>query len=134
MLIIASEFSLHNYIEWQMIVIVYTFCQPIRACVDNCIRISLFNCTDSKLKKLYIHLVNQFLQGLIIATGFLSHNWQIKVIVNTFCQTFLASVDNCARDSIAQCHRRQMKEVYIYIFFNQFLQGLIIGIELFIAQ
>ena len=34
----------------------------------------------------YLHCVNQFLQGLIIATGFLSHNYielQMKVIV--FC-------------------------------------------------
>ena len=47
---------------------------------------------------MYIHFVNQFLQGLIIATGFLSHNYielQMKVIVFKMKTLHIISLNSC---------------------------------------
>ena len=47
---------------------------------------------------MYVHFINHFLQGLIIASGFSLHNnieEQMKVIVYTVYQPYLASVGNC---------------------------------------
>ena len=86
-LIFASGFPLHNYIEWQMNVIVYTICQPILASIDYCIRISMHN----------------YIVG------------QMKVIVYTFYQPILARTDNCIRISLHYYIEEQMK-VILYTF------------------
>ena len=91
-LIIATGFLLHNYIEWQMKIIVYTFCQLILARVDNCNWIFIAQLYRKANESNSIYILSTYFARLIIATGFLLHNyieWQMKVTVYTFCQPIL---------------------------------------------
>ena len=73
-------------------VIVYTFCQPILASVDNCNWIFIEQLYRMANKSNSIYILSTHYTRLIIATGFLLHNyieWQMKVTVYTFCQSIL---------------------------------------------
>ena len=63
------------------------------ATVDNYIRISVAQLNIKWQMKVIVYTFCQpILQVLIIASGFLLHNyieWQMKVIVYTFCQPIL---------------------------------------------
>ena len=75
-----------------MKIIVYTFCQPILASVDNCISISVAQLYRVANESNSIYILSIYFARLIIATGFLLHSYierQMKVTVYTFCQPIL---------------------------------------------
>ena len=109
---------MHNYIEGQMKVIVCTFDQPIIGSVDNCIWIFIAQLYRRANESNCIHFVKHFLHVLIIACGFSLYSYiegQMKVIVCTFCQPFLARVDKCTWIFIVQLYRRTNESYCMYI-------------------